>query len=187
MLADRGVPVYDSDSRTKSLYDRKPEVVARLCRALGTEEIIDASGRLDKKRLASLIFNDSEAMKILESVVHPEILGDFLEWKETEADFGGWSLESEHFVVFESAIILEKPLFKGMADMTVLVDAPLQLRMERACKRDGTSPELVLARMSRQVLMNDISLGKVVPDVDYVLHNDAGRDVLQERVSALFV
>lgn len=187
ILAARGVPVYDSDSRTKSLYTRKPDLVVELCKALGTDDILDASGRLDRSRLASLVFNDADAMKILESIVHPAVLEDFSEWKVREADFCNWSLTLPPFVIFESAIILEKPLFRGLADKIVLVDAPLETRIERACKRDNVSSEAVIARISSQILMNGISLGTVQPDVDCVLYNDGDRDTLQQRVSALFV
>ena len=44
-LKARGVPVYDSDSRTKSLYDRDPSLVQRLEAALGTG-LRTADGRL---------------------------------------------------------------------------------------------------------------------------------------------
>ena len=37
MFADKGIPVYDSDSRTKSLYDSVPGLSARISSALGTD------------------------------------------------------------------------------------------------------------------------------------------------------
>lgn len=187
ILSKRGVPVYDSDSRTKSLYERRPSLVDALCKTLGTNQILNDKGGVDRRKLASLIFNNPNALKLLESVVHPAVLEDFCHWKETEADFSGWKLASEHFVVFESAIVLEKPLFKGFADKVVLVDAPLKTRIERACKRDVASMDAILARISKQTLMNDISEGRVTPDVDYIILNDDSTEVLEDRVLALFV
>ena len=57
LLKARGVPVYDSDSRTKSLYDRDPALVGRLETVLGTG-LRAVDGRLDRAKLASLIFSD---------------------------------------------------------------------------------------------------------------------------------
>ena len=79
-LAERGLPVYDSDSRTKMLYDSSPELLARIGDAVGTD-VTGADGRLDRKRLASVVFSDGERLEALERVVHPAVLDDFYRWK----------------------------------------------------------------------------------------------------------
>lgn len=185
-LAERGVPVYDSDSRTKALYDNDRALLERIREAVGND-VTDAEGKLDRKKLASVIFADEAKLKALESVVHPAVLEDFSRWKSgierrqasVPGTYGG-------FVVFESAIILSKPLFRSVADSTLLVDAPLETRIARACARDGVSREAVAERMSRQQLLNDISSGLVKPDVDYVIVNDGTMEELRIKVLALY-
>ena len=86
----------------------------------------------------------------------------------------------------ESAIILEKPLFKDAFDFTLLVDAPLETRIGRAMARDGVSRESVLARMGKQKLLNDISEGRAVPDADYVILNDGDEISLRKRTDAFY-
>jgi dephospho-CoA kinase len=81
-------------------------------------------------------------------------------------------------VVFESATVLEKPQFEGFGDKIVLVDAPFETRLERACRRDGTDREKVLARMHNQKLMNELSAGGEDPRIDCRIVNDCSIDDL---------
>ncbi len=180
-LAERGLPVYDSDSRTKMLYDSSPELLARIGDAVGTD-VTGADGRLDRKRLASVVFSDGERLEALERVVHPAVLDDFYRWKAEAERSLSQMPEKIPFVVFESAIILEKPLFRSVADVVLLVDAPMETRIARACARDGAGRGAVLERMSRQKLLNGISSGLVTPDADYVIVNDGTVESLRGKV-----
>ncbi len=177
MLVERGFPVYDSDARTKDLYDSDPVLLAQVVEVMRKyapeKELVGADGRLDRRALASVIFSDGKALEALESVVHPAVLRDFENWRDALADGqtdGRW----ERAAVMESAIVLEKPLFKGVADLVLLVDAPLEIRRRRAALRDGVSEEVVEARMQRQTLLNDISSGLAAADADCVIVNDGG-------------
>lgn len=178
-FASRGIPVYDSDSRTRSLYDRCPELVNRIGEVLGCS-VTGPDGRIDRRKLASVIFSDSSMLEKLEGIVHPAVKDDFVAWRDS---FPGKGIP---FVVLESAIILEKPLFRDIADRILLVDAPLETRLDRACRRDGVPASLVRGRMERQRLLNDISEGRVVPEVDYVIVNDGDEASLVEKAAAVY-
>ena len=137
-LKGRGVPVYDSDARTKSLYDRDPSLVPALEQALDTP-LQDACGRLDRKKLASLIFSDLSAKARLESLVYPAVLADFRRWKRWHRP-AGWTYGPVPFVVLESAVILSHPLFDGLGDRVVLVDAPESVRFPGRFHARGGAP-----------------------------------------------
>ncbi len=187
-LSEKGIPVYDSDSRTKALYDSDHILVMRMAEAVGTK-ITGDDGMLDRRLLASVIFSDSQALARIESIVHPAVLRDFLSWADgyaVQCCGSGVSERKIPFVVMESAIILEKPLFKDAFDFTLLVDAPLETRIGRAMARDGVSRESVLARMGKQKLLNDISEGRAVPDADYVILNDGDEISLRKRTDAFY-
>lgn len=176
-LRARGVPVYDSDSRTKSLYDRDPALVGRL------EAVLDvglrtADGRLDRRRLAGLIFSDPTRKAAVEAVVHPAVLADFRRWKRWQRP-KGWTYGPVPFVVLESAIILSCPVFDGIGDRTVLVDADEEVRLRRAVARDGSDPEDVLRRIRQQHF--DLSR------VDAVLRNDASLEALSDETDRVFL
>ena len=94
-------------------------------------------------------------------------------------DFNSFAgLCGEEIVVFESATLLEKPQFEGFGDKVILVDAPFEVRLDRACRRDGADRERVLARMHNQKLMNDLSAGYEDARIDCKIINDGSIDDL---------
>ena len=168
LLRERGIPVYDCDSRVKELYSCRRSLVPKLEKALGSP-LRRADGTLDKTRLAAIIFSDPAARETLESIVYPILLQDFKR---------GRSHQKAPFVALESAIILSKPLFDGLADVVVLVEAPQELRISRVMARDGLSLPEVERRLSAQ----KIPLEKV----DVTLVNDGSSEELAAAVEHVF-
>ena len=177
LLKARGVPVYDSDSRTKTLYDRDPALVGLLETALGVG-LRTAEGHLDRAKLAALSFSDPARKAALEAVVHPAVLQDFRRWKRWQRP-KGWTYGPVPFVVLESAIILSCPVFDGVGDKTVLVDASEEIRLARAVARDGSDPEAVLRRIRQQRF--DLSR------VDAVIPNDGSLEDLAAAADRVFL
>jgi len=162
-ILSRGYPVYDSDTRAKCLYDEVPGLPARVDAALGGG-VLDAGGRVDRRALAAAVFADPAALRKLEAVIHPEVLADFLRWRDAqEADA----------VFMESAIAGSSPLFAGLFDAVILVDAPEDIRVERACRRDSSRREAVRERVRAQ------DFGALRPDA--VIFNDGNLQELHAR------
>lgn len=168
-----GCAVYNADQRVKLLYDSHPTLLADIEGLLG-ESLRSTDGRFLPARLSARIFSDKELLRRVEELVFPALTEDFEEWSK---DFTGAG-----FVVFESATILEKPQLKGFGDKIVLVDANIDTRLERACIRDSASKESIAARMQNQKLMNSISSGETLPEVDAVIRNTGTLDDLHDAV-----
>ena len=168
LLKERGIPVYECDARTKGLYESVPTLVPQLEEALGSP-LRKADGTLDKERLASLIFSDSKARETLEGIVYPLALEDYQSWL---------SRQEAPFVIIESALMLSKPLFDGIYDAAVLVDAPVEVRLERVLHRSNTSREDILHRMEAQSFPPE--------KVDVVLPNEGTKEELKAAVEHLF-
>ena len=164
-LEEKGIPVYYSDERTKSLYDFDPSIVDALEKTFGTS-LRTADGGLDRKALADVIFGVPENLSALESIVHPAVLKDFLSWRESQ--------KGCRAVAMESAIAKERPLFDGSYDYVMLVEAPWQTRLERACKRDNAERDAVLKRMKAQYTREE--------KADVIVNNDLDESVMKERV-----
>ena len=169
LLRERGIPVYDSDARTKELYERKPGLVECLEQALGLP-LKGADGRLDRKALAGRIFSDTAARETLEAIVYPEVLADFKDWRDRQ--------QGAPFVVLESAVILSKPVFDGVAQAVVLVTAREDVRLRRVMGRDALPEVAVRARMAAQ----EIPEGKV----SAFIANDGSPEELEKAVDEVF-
>ena len=159
---------YNADMRAKALYEEHPSLLADIESALGCS-LRDEDGRFVPARLAARIFNEPNSLELVEARLFPVMMDDF-------ASFAGNC--GERVVVFESATVLEKPQFEGFGDKIILVDAPFEVRLERACRRDGAEPEKVLARMHNQKLMNELSAGGEDPRIDCRIVNDCSLDEL---------
>lgn len=139
MLSERGVALYDADSRAKELMSTSESLRRALIENFG-EETFTASG-LNRAYLAERVFHNAEQLRLLNSLVHPAVI----------ADFEAWADEQEgKYVVFESAILFEAGL-ESRVDVVVAVMAPESLRVERVMARDGHSKEQVLARIKNQM------------------------------------
>lgn len=177
LLTDRyGIPVYEADARVKSLYSEFPQMLEDIEHALGVS-LRNEYGCLVKQRLADVIFSDSNALHKVEEILFPYLRKDFADWA---GDHG------KEVVAFESATVLEKPQFDGFGDIVLLVDAPLKLRIERACLRDGRSESEIMERISAQPLMNRLSEGESHDRVDYTIVNDSDLEDLNGKL-ALFI
>ncbi len=168
---------YNADLRVKALYDEHPTLLDDIESELGME-LRDADGKFQSRKLAEKIFSDRKALEAVENLVFPTLIDDFRLFADRHSD--------EKIIIFESATVLEKPQFAGFGDMTVLVDAPYSIRLERACGRDGAKREEVIARMANQKLMNSLSEGHADPRIDAVIMNCSDIDDLKIKVLSLF-
>ena len=162
---------YDADSRAKALYEEHPSLLAEIEKSLGCS-FRDENGKFQSARLAAVIFSDRKALEIVESHLFPVMIDDFMSYA---GECG------EEIVVFESATVLEKKQFEGFGDKVILVDAPFESRLERACRRDGTDCDKVLARMQNQKLMNELSEGCDDPRISCRIMNDGTLEDLECR------
>lgn len=174
ILAENGLTLqYNADSRAKALYVESPGLLDEIEIALGGK-FRDEDGNFVPSRLAAVIFSDSAALEKVEALLFPEMIRDFHKVMAEVAE--------DQIVVFESATFLEKKQFDGFADIVLLVDAPFDVRLERACRRDGASKEAILARMKSQRLMNELSEGLEDPRISCRVLNDGTRQELEQNV-----
>lgn len=139
LLRDKGIAVYDSDTRTKELMANNTAIREALIETFGTE--CYTSEGLNRPWLAQRVFSNAEELKRLNAIVHPAVMRDFAAWA---------SEQSGEYVVMESAILLEASL-ESHVDVVVAVMAPKELRLERAMRRDGATREQIEARMENQI------------------------------------
>lgn len=138
LFAQRGIAVYDSDSRAKRLMTDDNGLRARIAGRFGAEAYAD--GVLNRAYLAAQVFSDAAARADLNAIVHPAVRADFAAWAERQTG---------DYVILESALLFDAG-FADSVDRTVAVLAPLELRVERTCRRDGCDAAEVRRRIAAQ-------------------------------------
>lgn len=159
-----GCKIYNADERAKTLMDSDPEIRLQLENTFGKE--LFSTGFLDRKLLAGLVFNDAEALKTLNSIVHPLVFRDFDTWVELH--------KNEPYILKEAAIMFESGAYKQL-DSVILVHSPEEIRINRVMFRDKTDKESVLSRMKNQ--MSDEEKIKLS---DYVIYNDDNHSLIRQ-------
>ncbi|WP_428225058.1 dephospho-CoA kinase [Flavobacterium sp.] len=138
MFQQHGVPVYIADEEAKKLMDL-PETIQKIQTFFGTEIVL--SGKIDRKKLAQIVFQNPDKLQILNGIVHPLVKKHFDAWVALHADFP--------FLVKEVAILFESGSYKD-CDQIITVVAPEDVRISRVMQRDGASEQEVKARIRNQ-------------------------------------
>lgn len=139
-LASKGIPVYIADKEAKQVIKNKA-VLNQIKDYFGSS-VFHRNGKLNRKALADIVFNDKDRLKELNNIVHPHVKLHFKEWLKAYENFD--------FIIKEVAILFET---KGHleCDKVILVTAPEETRINRVMQRDNCSYEDVLARMKNQM------------------------------------
>jgi dephospho-CoA kinase len=166
-----GVPVFDADRAALALYDEDEALLTEVKERFG-DSVIQPGGQLNRQALASIVFNDVEALKQLNAMVHPRVAKKFDAWKK---------MQKASAVIREAAILFESGSASD-CEVVIVVTAPEDLRVARVQKRNGWTEAEVRARMKRQwteeqlieradaVIVNDDKhlvlpqLARVIPD-----------------------
>ena len=160
-----GIPVYIADDRAKMLMTSSADLIQKITEAFGQN--CYNNGTLDRRYLASQIFGDDNKRLLLNSIVHPAVCRDFVNWAETQRS---------DYVIVESAILFESGLDK-VVDKTIAVVVPQSIALDRAAARDGVDIEAVKARMAVQMSAEQLSAM-----ADFTIENIT-LDTLPEQVA----
>ena len=154
VFSSLGVPCYQSDLRAKELMQEDPALIRQIKALFGDD--IYLGKKLDRSKLADLVFDDKRMLKSLNALVHPRVKKDFKFFL---------THQNAEYVIKEAAILFETGGAKD-CDVTILVTAHEKLRVQRVMKRDNINEEHIKSRMSHQW-----SDEKKIPLADYVINN----------------
>lgn len=152
-----GVPVFYADDAAKKVMIEDPTLMDSLKAAFGSEAYFD-DGSLNRKHIAGIVFNDEAQLSKLNSLIHPAVFRAFDSWVA--------QIKNAPYVMKEAALLFESSSYK-MCDHSIMVTAPLELRIKRVMQRDGLTKAEVESRNARQ-----FSEEKKIKLADYVIHNN---------------
>jgi dephospho-CoA kinase len=179
ILRERGAYVIDADEQGHRVL-REPAVRDEIVAQFGTAIVsasrsrIDGLPEIDRRLLASIVFNDPAARRALEAIVHPRMRADFVSEIAVCARQGRCRL-----IVLDAAILLEAH-WNDLCDLVVFIEAPADVRLERVASQRGLSKSAVESRERAQW-----SCTEKRRRADVVVVNDKGLDELRAEVSWL--
>ncbi len=170
MFRRLGVPVFDADAVVHELYDTGGAAVAPVA-AQFPDAVRD--DRIDRQKLATLVLNDTEAIAVLEDIVHPLVRRREIRFLENARTAG------KDIVVLDIPLLFESG-GEGRVDKIVVVSAPQPVQRAR-----------VLARPGMTEAKYDAIVGKQMPDrekrerADYVVDTSVSLDDAFAQVSRI--
>jgi len=153
-----GIPVYISDLEAKRLMNENLIIREQLIAKFGKSVYLQ-NKQLNRKYLADIIFNQPDALKEVNAIVHPVVREDFAKWCEAS--------NQAPYVIQESAILFDTGLYKNF-DKIICITAQEEIRISRVMKRDKVSEKSVKERIK-----NQISETVKVEKSDYVIYNNS--------------
>ena len=164
-----GAPVFDADKEAKLLNDTSPRIKEELTRHFGSD--LYKEGKLDRQKLATLIFHDKQNLALVNSIIHPVLADQFIKWSKER--------DSYPFVVIDAAVLFEAG-FEQHVDKVITIYAPEAERIERVTRRDGIRKSQVMARMRHQIPEEEKA-----KRADHVIYNDGQHSLIQQVANIL--
>ena len=152
---DLGVKTYSADKAANTLINTDRSLIDSIKKVFGNN--IYKKNKLDTKQLSKIVFQDSDKLKVLNSIIHPAVSNDFDSFIKAN---------DEIYIVKEVAIIFETKS-ENAYDKIILVRAPLEERIKRVLLRDdNTSRDDVIKRINNQV-----DESSIISKCDYIIDN----------------
>lgn len=165
------VPIIDADDIARTLIQPGP-ILDQIVNHFGVE-ILDAHGHLQRRQLREIIFTRPAERQVLESIMHPAIQVELRE--QASRTTSKYSL-----IVIPLLTSLNRATHYDWLDRVLTVTAPIQIRRERLCARDGISADFSEQMIQSQVddenrrqiaddfVVNDGPLGQLWHDARYL-------------------
>lgn len=161
-LRQLGAPIVDADRLAREVVEPGEPALEQIKASFGPE-VIDAQGRLDRKKLGQIVFQDAKARKTLEDILHPLIR------ERMHQELKRLEESGQKIAVCDIPLLYESRHSLKIVDKVVVVYAPKEAQKARLMERDGLTSEEADLRIAAQLPTED-----KVAKADYVIDNSSG-------------
>jgi dephospho-CoA kinase len=173
-LADLGCLLIQADELGHKVLEQGGEAYEAVTREFGAG-IVRADGAIDRPKLASLVFHDSQRLAALNALVHPPV------WARERKLMDDYTVAHPlGIAVVEAAILVETGSYRNYAKLIVAMCNEEQ-QIERAVSRDGMTREQVLDRLRRQM-----PLAEKIKYADYVIDTSGAKESTLAQTRAVY-
>ena len=162
------VPVFNADIEAKKCMQSNVGLIKRIKEAFGDDVYLGEV--LQKEKLASIIFNDSNKLQLINELVHPVVKHDFENWCVNQ---------KSEIVIKEAAIFFESSSHVGL-DKVICVSADETTRVTRVQQRDNTTVDQIKSIINKQMHQDEKEELS-----DFVIVNDGKQLILTQVLEIL--
>jgi dephospho-CoA kinase len=170
ILSNLGAVVIDADVIAREVLEPNQAGYQKAIEVFG-ESILDSDLRIDRKRLAELVFQNSDELAKLEAIVHPAVIARVAQIRH--------SLPESTVVVYDTPLLFEKNL-QGQFDKVLIVVTDSEHRKARLIER-GLEITDIEARIANQA--TDAQRRTVA---DFVIENNGSPEQLHDQVTKVW-
>ncbi len=156
------IPVYDADSKAKLLMNNNVQIKEALIENFGEDTY--TNGAINKEYLRKIVFGNEGNRRLVNSIVHPAVKRDFIEWQQNIGT---------KITAIESAILFDAKL-EDILDHIIFVDAPEDVMVGRICLRDKVSEDVAISK----IRMQRKNSGR--EKCDYIFINDRNHSLIEQ-------
>lgn len=138
LFALQGVPVFNADAEAKQLYTTDAELAEWVRHRFGNETYVQH--QFQPKVLAAKVFGNPEALAELNAQVHPRVRTRAAQWR---------AQQQSPYTLTEAALMMESGSYIDY-NAVILVESPLELRLQRILQRDGITEAVAMQRIHAQ-------------------------------------
>lgn len=171
LLAAKGAVVLDADAITREVQQPGSPLLGRLADAFGPQ-VLAPDGSLDRPAVAKIVFEDPEALKKLNAIVHPAVgkeMNDRIIAQRT----------TDNVVILDIPLLTENPR-EGLQGR-IVVDVPVETQVRRLVDHRGFDESDARARIARQA-----SRDERLKTADFVIDNSGSPDELGPQIDRLW-
>lgn len=170
-LARRGAVILDADAIVREVQQPGSPLLGELAEAFG-RHVLASDGSLDRAAVAKIVFDDPEALKKLNAIVHPAV------GREMNARILA-QRTTDHVVILDIPLLTENPR-EGLQGR-IVVDVPVETQLERLVTHRGFDEADARARIARQASREDR-----LKSADFVIDNSGTPADLDAQIDRLW-
>jgi dephospho-CoA kinase len=170
-LVGLGATLIDADALAHEVVAVGTPGLALVAAEFGPE-VLAPDGSLDREKVASIVFADPAARDRLNAIVHP-LVGE----RVAELSEQARTRDPDGIVVHDVALIVEAGVAERY-DVVVVVDAPVEVQLDRLTRLRGMTEDAARARIDAQA-----SREQRRAIADFVIANDDGLEGLDAQVN----
>lgn len=170
IFEDLGFYTIDSDIISREVMSPGHECYKEVVHNFG-KDILDENGLILRKKLGTIIYNNEDKKKLLESIVHPAI---FKRQKHIRGDIFGKNAKA--VIITHAALMIESGSYKEY-DSLIVVTASKDTRISRIIERDKVDREF-----AEKIISNQMNEEKRLSYANFIIDNSSTKEHLQSEV-----